>query len=342
MNIVEEDVKNILSDSKINFDLYKNKRVLVTGANGFIGSYIVEVLLHLQDVKVYALGRNSEKLSNRFSAYSGCKNLKLVCQDVCEPLAITDDIDLIIHAASQASPKYYGVDPVGTLKANSLGTMNLLEFAVSHHTKKFIFISSGEIYGPLSGAEDLVSENSPSYIDITDVRSCYAESKRIGETMCSSYSYQYGIQTSSLRLCHTYGPGILLNDGRVFADFVKNIVCNEDIKLNSDGLAKRNFLYITDMIRALFYVMQYGQDRQSYNISSDKETSIIELANLLVSLYPEKNLKVLVNNKSNNKGYIRSSSSRANFDNTKLKSLGWLQQVSLSDGFQRMVRSYLS
>lgn len=96
------------------------------------------------------------------------------------------------------------------------------------------------------------------------------------------------------------------------------------------------------MIRALFYVMQYGQDRQSYNISSDKETSIIELANLLVSLYPEKNLKVLVNNKSNNKGYIRSSSSRANFDNTKLKSLGWLQQVSLSDGFQRMVRSYLS
>ena len=96
------------------------------------------------------------------------------------------------------------------------------------------------------------------------------------------------------------------------------------------------------MIRALFYVMQYGQDRQSYNISSDKETSIIELANLLVSLYPEKNLKVLVNNKSNNKGYIRSSSSRANFDNAKLKSLGWLQQVSLSDGFQRMVRSYLS
>ena len=86
--------------------------------------------------------------------------------------------------------------------------------------------------------------------------------------------------------------------------------------------------------------MQYGQDRQSYNISSDKETSIIELAKLLVSLYPEKNLKVLVNNKSNNKGYIRSSSSRANFDNSKLKSLGWQQLVSLSDGFKRMIRSY--
>ena len=132
----------------------------------------------------------------------------------------------------------------------------------------------------------------------------------------------------------------MLNDGRVFANFVKNIVCNEDIKLNSDGLAKRNFLYITDMIRALFYVMQYGQDRQSYNVCSDKETSIIELAKLLVSLYSEKNLKVLVNNKSNDKGYIRSSSSRANFDNSKLKSLGWQQQVSLRDGFKRMIRSY--
>ena len=168
----------------------------------------------------------------------------------------------------------------------------------------------------------------------------YGESKRMGENMCVCYSHQYNIPVNMIRLSHTYGAGVQLDDGRVFGDFVKNIVNNENIVLNSDGSAKRSFLYITDMITALFYVLFKGEDKQAYNIASSKETSILELAQILVNLYPEKNLKIEFAKDVFKKGYIKSPSSRANFSTEKLRSLGWSETVDIKTGFKRMIESY--
>jgi nucleoside-diphosphate-sugar epimerase len=344
--LIKKDVQTIISED-IGWNWLAGKSVFITGANGFIPSYIIYTLLELNitvfknnPILIIALARNKEKADKKFSQYYDKKYFRLIIADVSEPLSINEKIDIIIHAASQASPKYYGVDPVGTLKANTLGTAYLLDMAKTNNVEKFIYISSGEVYGVLDGTLPEISETYTGNVDITNVRSCYAESKRMGETMCVCWSYQYGFHVNMLRLSHTYGPGVELNDGRVFADFVKNIIYNENIVLNSDGKVKRSFVYISDMILALFRVLLYGENRQAYNVAADKETEILELAVNLCNLYPENHCSVQFSEKVKNDGYIRSPSTGAGLCADKLKKLGWKQKINIESGFKRMIESY--
>lgn len=338
--IINEDIKEILSED-LPFRNLKGKTVLISGANGFIPSYIVNTLLSLNNVNVIAVVRNKERAEKKFAHLLNNPNLKILVHDVSEPFNCDEKIDIIIHAASQASPKYYGSDPVGTLKANTIGTYNLLELARKNNVEKFLFFSTGEVYGVIDENTPKITEDYNGNLDCTNVRSCYGESKRIGENMCVCYSYQYNFPVNMIRLSHTYGPGVQLDDGRVFGDFVADIIFNRDIVLNSDGSAKRSFCYITDMIKGMFYVLFYGENQNAYNIASSVETSILELAKTLVSLYPEKQLQVKVNKDVFKQGYIKSASSRADFDTTKLQSLGWKQKIDIAVGFKRMIESYL-
>jgi len=215
---------------------------------------------------IFALARNRKKANKKFAQFVSRKDFQVIIADVSEPVQLHEKISIIIHAASQASPRYYGIDPVGTLKANTLGTANMLDLAKNCGAKRFLYISSGEVYGVLDGSLNVITESYTGNVDITNVRSCYAESKRMGETMCVCWSHQYRFHVNMLRLSHTYGPGIGLDDGRVFGDFVKNGIHNEDIVLNSDGKTKRRFVYITDMIAGLFRVLFYGENGHAFNI----------------------------------------------------------------------------
>lgn len=345
--IIDTDIEEIISE-KLDWNYFAGKYILVTGANGMIPSYIVYTLLGLNEIilknnplKVFGLVRNREKAESKFQKLLDRKDFCLIVEDISKFKEFNERFDIIIHAASQASPKYYGIDPVGTLKANTIGTMNLLELARKNNTERFLFVSSGEVYGVLDGLVTNINENYTGNVDCTNVRSCYAESKRMGETMCVSYAHQYGIHTNMIRLAHTYGPGCALDDGRVFADFTKNIINNENIKINSDGSAKRCFMYVTDMIKGLFYVLLKGDNCGAYNISSMKETSIKDLANMLCGLYPEKGLHAVFLETKDDNSYIRSKSQRVLFDNSKLTALGWYESVPVEIGFKRMIDSYL-
>lgn len=338
--IICEDISVVLNED-LPWEKLDGKTVLVTGASGFIGSYIVNTLLVKGNTKVVALGRTREKLLKKFEVWQNNPNLKIIVQDVSEPIVCDEKVDYIIHAASQASPKFYGKDPVGTLKANTIGTCNLLELAKKNNVEKFLYFSTGSVYGNSNDNTPPYTEDYTGNVDITDVRSCYAESKRMGETMCVCYSHQYGFPVNMIRISHTYGPGIPLDDGRVFADFVGNIVRGENIVLNSDGSAKRSFVYISDMLRAMFRVLLTGENRNAYNIASEKETSILELANTLTSLYPEKGLKLEFKEGIYVDGYIRAQSTRGNWATTKMQSLGWQQKIDVKTGFKRMIESYM-
>jgi nucleoside-diphosphate-sugar epimerase len=291
-------------------------------------------------ITIIALVRNKTKAEKKFSSLIAESKIKLLIADVSTPIEITQKIDIIIHAASQASPKYYGIDPVGTLKANTLGTANMLDVARAKKTEKFLFISSGEVYGVLDGSMPVITEAYTGNVDITNVRSCYAESKRMGENMCVCWSHQYGFHVNMLRLSHTYGPGVELDDGRVFGDFVRNVLDGEDILLHSDGKAKRSFVYITDMITALFRVLVQGENRNAYNVAAESETEILELARVLCDLYPEKHLSGKFTENMTPAGYIRSSSVGAGLSADRLKKLGWKQKISIQDGLYRMIESY--
>ncbi len=337
--VVQDDIFAIL-DEKLPWSSLYGKTVLVTGANGFIASYIVEVLLALKKVKVLAFVRNIEKAKTKFEHHQNNENLSFIVGDISDTIKVSDEIDYIVHAASQASPKYYGVDPVGTFKANTIGTYNCLELARIKQVKKLIFISSCEVYGIIDSTLSDIDETYTGAFDPTDVRSCYGESKRMGENMCVCYSQQYSIPVSIIRPAHTYGPGLSLDDGRSFCDFVSNVLNGEDIILNSDGTAKRKFLYISDFIRAFFTVLFKGADKEAYNVTYDTEISIKDLANLMKTLRPDKNLKVIYKSDEIKKGYLKSKSSRASFVSNKVKKLGWKPVIDEKQGFERMLKSY--
>jgi UDP-glucuronate decarboxylase len=339
------DLSNIIN-APIEWGRFSGKTILISGANGFLPAYMVETLLLLlnndtiKDTKILALVRNIDKAKARFKNYLENDNLEFIVQDVSDPINIDCTVDFIIHAASQASPKYYGIDPVGTLSANILGTINLLKIAQKNSIQSFLYFSSSEVYGILDETKIPTKESDFGYIDPTNVRSCYAESKRMGETICVSWLKQYNIPVKIVRPFHTYGPGMALDDGRVYADFIADIVNNRDIVMKSDGLAMRSFCYLADATIAFFLVLLNGNNGEAYNVgNSDCETSILNLANKLVSLFPEKRVKVLTKN-TKNIHYLKSAVSRNCPDMTKINNLGWYPKTNINDGFYKTINSY--
>jgi nucleoside-diphosphate-sugar epimerase len=342
--IILEDL-NLIIDTDIPWQELFNKSILITGANGFLPAYIVRTLLLLNDkkkanIKVIGVVRNLKNAKKRFGNDIYRSDFLLINDDINSELKINNNIDFIIHAASQASPKYYGIDPVGTFAANTIGTYNLLNLAVKKQIKKFLYFSSSEVYGSVYNQES-ISENDFGIIDPTNVRSCYSESKRMGETMCISFAHQFNLPVSIVRPFHTYGPGLSLDDGRVFADFVSNVIRNENIIMNSDGSDIRSFCYLADATKGFFTVLLKGENATAYNVGNPSgETSIKDLAQLLVGLFPERNLQVEINLQKG-ENYIKTTFNKLSPEIEKIKLLGWKPTTSISEGFKRTILSFL-
>lgn len=338
--IVADDLKEIVQED-IPWEAFRNATVMVTGANGILPSYMVDTLLYLNESKGYnihiiGLVRNKEKANRRFEAND---KLDFIVQDVCQPISYEGNIDYIIHAAGQASPKFYGKDPVGTIEGHILGTDNCLRLAVEKHVRGFLYFSSCDVYGT-EPEENIIDEHYAGRVDTLSERSCYPVGKLAAESLCAAYKMQYNVPVRIMRIAHTYGPLMPLNDGRVFADFVSNILRNEDIALNSDGSAERPMLYISDAVRAYFRILLQGETGEAYNVVSDEQISILDLAKTLVDLCPNKRLKVVFLKKEIGNGYLQAKFKNNRYSSEKLKELGWKQHYSVREGFRRTIKSY--
>ncbi len=342
--IVEEDLQKIVS-----FDLPWNrlfgKTVLVSGANGFVAAYMVETLLYLNEtakanIHVVALVRNLQKAMRRLGNFADRSDLTIFVQDVRDVYRGPQPVNFIVHAASQASAKFYATDPVGTFEANVIGTQRMLEAARNSKSEGFLFLSSGDVYGRIEDTSVAMSESKYGSIDPLQIRSCYAEGKRGGETLCACSHFQFGVPAKIARLSHTYGPGMDLNDGRVFADFVSHLVRRQDIVLSSDGMASRPFCYLADATVALFTVLLKGNAGEAYNVGTDCETTILDLAEMLCRLFPERNCRVVRQAKDLSATSLTAPPSAGHFDLSKIRSLGWSPSTSLEEGFLRTVKSY--
>jgi nucleoside-diphosphate-sugar epimerase len=342
--VIEDDLRRIVSHP-LPWDLLFGKTVLISGASGLVPSYILETLLYLNetahgDIHTIALVRNRERAMRRLGHLTGRPDISFVVQDVRDRYSGPNAVDFVIHAAGQASPKFYGTDPVGTFAVNVLGTWRMLELAKEASSEAFLFVSSGEVYGRVQDPSIPLTETLFGSIDPLNVRSCYAEGKRAGETLCACWHSQYGVPTKVVRLSHTYGPRMDLDDGRVFADFVADLVARRDIVLKSDGTARRPFCYLADSVTGIFTVLLRGSKGEAYNLGADSEISILELAERLCRLFPERGCNVVRRAREPGDTYIPSSISAGNFDLSKIRSLGWQASTGIEEGFRRTVKSY--
>jgi nucleoside-diphosphate-sugar epimerase len=345
--VIENDLDEILAES-LDWERFNEKRVLIAGANGMLPAYLAETLLRRNEslaneerTRVVALVRDEKKAAQRFCTYPDRDDLEILVQDVTAPLRCESPLDFIIHGASQASPKQFGTDPVGTLLPNTLGMANVLRAAHECGSERVLFISSGEVSGHLPDDRMPIKETDFAPIDPLEVRCCYAESKRMGENMAAAWLHQYGVPTVIARPFHTYGPGMNLDDGRVFADFVRDALRGGPIHLNGDGTTLRTFCYLADAARAFFTILLRGQIGEAYNVGNeDCEVSMLDLAELLASRCHGGSSTVVQRASAREMGYIKSPIRRACPDTGKLRALGWTPKIALREGFLRTLRSF--
>ena len=335
-----DDIMDVVSNDDLPWTNLSGKNILITGATGLIGSCLTEILMsrHNIDYHVYASGRNIVRVRALFSKYAHSPFFHFIEYDVTTPLNSDINFNYIIHAASGANPVVYSKDPVGVMRANILGTDNLLRYGIEHNIEKFLYVSSGDVYGEGDGR--IFTEDYSGYVDTLKLRSCYPSSKRAAETLCASYAYQYGVDVRIVRPCHVYGPNFSNSDTRVYAQFIRDAINKKDIVLKSDGKQMRSWLYSVDCASAILYVLMKGKPLEAYNIADEKSVfSIKELADMIAEIA---SCKVVLDWPSDieKKGF--NPVSKSILDANKIKSLGWNVKSSPKENFRKIIKARIN
>ena len=321
------------------WDLLAGKAVLLSGATGLLGSFLVDVLLEKNksglDCTVYALGRSRQKAEERFSGWVGDKRLRFIPYDINRPF-VTEEIqrvDFVLHLASNTHPMQYATDPIGTITTNIIGLQNLLEFASAHGAERFAFASSNEIYGENRGDVELFAEDYCGYIDSNTLRAGYPESKRCGEALCQAYKAQKGLDVVIPRFTRSYGPTMLMSDTKAISQFIRKGIAGEDIVLKSAGTQYYSYTYMADAVSGLLTILLRGESGAAYNIAD--EASNITLRDLakIIADHAGRQVVFQLPDATEAAGYSRAT--KALLDGGKLKKLGWTPCYKIEDGIAR-------
>jgi nucleoside-diphosphate-sugar epimerase len=356
-DVINIDLNYIYQHTLSEFESMAGKNLLITGAAGFLGYYLVQSVLFWntkvdssQSIKLTVIDNFIRGLPEWLMDLKEDKNLNLMKHDITKPLpANLKDMQYIIHAASIASPTYYRKYPIETMDANVNGLRFLLEYAkarqdAERQVKGFLFFSSSEIYGNPEPDFIPTPEYYPGSVSCTGPRACYDESKRYGETLCVNFARQYNLPLKIARPFNNYGPGLKITDKRVIPDFVNDILAGKNIEMLSDGTPTRTFCYVADAIIGYYKVLIYGQMGEAYNIGvTEPEISIADLARKIVKISKglfHYNGKVELQN-STETDYLTDNPMRRCPDITKARTeLDYNPGISLEEGLLRSLLWY--
>ena len=334
MSSYKEDILQVFKKA-LPWEKLSDCNILVTGATGLIGSCLVETLMMNpnRNYHVYASGRNEERARLRFKEFADNAALHFVKYDVMQPLQSDVNFDYIIHAASNANPKFYATQPVEVMKANFDGVAHLMDYGMEHGMKRFLYVSSGEVYGEGDGR--VFTEDYSGYVDCVKPRSCYPSSKRAAETLCVSYAAEYGADVVIARPCHTYGPHFTEQDNRVYAQFIRNVLRGEDIVMKSTGEQFRSWCYVVDCVSALLHILLKGTNGGAYNIAdAESNISIRELAETIATIGGRK-VVIDIPDADEKRGY--NPVTKSVFSTEKLELLGWQPHNTILEGFKKTI-----
>lgn len=317
-----DDVETALRHT-VHFDLLKNKRILVLGATGLIGSFLVDCFLYANEnlhaeISIYAVSRNLERLQERFGNAQN-EQLHFIEADVTT-IGTEFSFDYIIHAASYGHPKAFREIPVEVLLSNVTGTHRVLEIARSNPACRVLYVSSGE-------AQEEVDHLTP--------RACYPMGKRAAETLCLCCYQEYGVATVIARPCHTFGANAAGHDNRAAAQFIASAAAGKNIEMYSAGEQRRSFSYVADCASGLMTALTSGTAGTVYGISSGESCTVREFAGWCAELggcSVEMHLPTQIQQAETSpiKDQI--------VDNGALAKLGWRPAFTIEGGIERSIR----
>ena len=300
--------------------------ILITGGAGFVCSHLADTLFEKKH-DLILLDNLLTGNKNNIDHLLDHKNVKFIQHDVQDHIDISEEIDFIFHFASAASPIAYQENPVNTLKAGSIGTINTLGLAKVKNAA-YLLASTSEIYG-----DPEVSPQSEEYwgnVNPNGERSMYDEAKRFAEAATATYSRTYNLQTKVVRIFNTYGPRMQLNDGRVVTNFIVQALKGEEITVYGDGSQTRSFSYVQDTVNGIVSLME-SEHNDVFNIGNPTEITINELASKIIEITNS-------NSKLINKDLPQDDPKQRKPDITKAKTLlNWEPKVKLEDGLTKTI-----
>ena len=341
-NLYMEDVRYVAA-LNLPWEKLQDKSLMLSGATGMIGSFLVDVVLEKNLVDglnctVYALGRNEEKAKARFSKFAADPHFVFIPYDVKLPFERRDlgTVDYILHLASNTHPMQYSTDPIGTITTNIIGVQNLLDFAVEHRATRFAFASSNEIYGENRGDVEFFDESYCGYINSNTMRAGYPESKRCGEALCQAYKTQKGLDVVIPRPTRSYGPTMLMSDTKAISQFIKKSIQGEDIVLKSAGTQYYSYTYVSDAVSGILTVLLKGESGEAYNIAEEHSDIMLkDLATIIASIVG-KEVVFEIPDAVEAAGY--STATKARLDGHKLQALGWAPRYDIRSGMERTIK----
>jgi nucleoside-diphosphate-sugar epimerase len=321
--------------------MYRGSRILIAGVGGMIGSCLADVFWYLNKTfnlqcKVYGIGRNAREAQKRFNGQEEDTNFQFLTADIDEgiPQEI-GEVNYIIHAASNTHPAAYAADPIGTITTNVIGTNQLLRYAVSYGCKRFVFLSSVEVYGENRGDTDKFDESYCGYIDCNTLRAGYPESKRAGEALCQAYIKQKGIDIVISRLSRVYGPTMKWSDTKAISQFLKRAVEGQDIILKSEGNQLYSYSYVADAVSGILTCLCKGEKGEAYNIVGRASDCTLKHLAAFIADCVGMQVKFEIPDSTESLGY--SKATKAVMEGKKMERLGWQEKYGLEKGIIKTI-----
>lgn len=279
IDAIVNDINIHLEKSKIS---YRNLKVLITGGAGFLGSFICDVLISQGAKKVICLDNYSSGRRENIEHLIGNENFQFVYHDISNAYDPEENVDIVMHLASRASPFEFEHHPISILRSNTLGTMNALEIARAYDAE-FFYTSTSEVYGNPDPAFVPTPESYWGHVNPVGPRSCYDEAKRAGEAFVKAYELEYEVPIRVARIFNTYGPRIRGGPlfGRVIPNFIEQALKDEPITVFGDGSQTRSFTFVSDEIEGLLRLAHpnmVAARGEVINVGNNEEVTVLEIA----------------------------------------------------------------
>ena len=340
-NILKEDIQLFASRFALTTEL-EGKTIAVTGSTGLLGACMVHCLLALKaqrgvNLHVVAVARNMEKAVHLFGEEH--EELSYYQYDFSStgPFQPKRKVDYLFHFAAPTASKDFVEKPVETMNTVYMGMQNILNYAEQAKLESLVLASTLEVYGTITDDSTPLTEDKQGYLDPMATRSSYPLAKRAAEGLCHNYAVEKQVKVKVARLAQTFGAGVSKQDNRVFAQFARSVIHDEDIILHTTGELSRCYCYTTDAISAMLYILLKGEDGTAYNVANEATyISIRQMAELVAKTFNPDHVHVVIEMQE---GLGYSPTTKLRLDTQRIQTLGWTPYYNMKDMFGRLIAS---